>query len=405
MSLELASFLIPAVFHLLRPVIERMLDDPSKTKEQVAEVLRGIQHEVASATGTPPQPKLIEAVDLARTRAGEESTNLTQSLAERISPVRQAGSRKVLLKPPSNRISLARTFFDAEPGVLILVESGSGPVHKAALEFADTLSDRVEVFVTGQAFSGGRLNRIYPPHVPNVAAGTSVSQHGGWAGTLGAFVAFTSKISDVTVPGFISAGHVLEVKDQDKRGVYSPGRPDILQLTDKHNIGEVEDYAALVSFKRIDDPERVINTADVGIARLRDDSRTWRTIVRHPETGGDLHIRNAMDDDEVIDRLKSGNFEVFKVGRTTGLTKGRLRAVSSTPIPIKIGYRNYLYGDLGLIASLEAASTFTQPGDSGALVYSKDGKAVGFVVGGSERGATLIHMANSCLASMGASLV
>ena len=112
-----------------------------------------------------------------------------------------------------------------------------------------------------------------------------------------------------------------------------------------------------------------------------------------------------MDPGEIEDRLRKGPLEVFKVGRTTGVTRGRLRGVNTTPVPIKIGAKNYLYENLGYITPLEASVPFSKPGDSGALVYSKDGKAVGFVVGGCRKGGTMIHMAYSCLRAMRAELI
>ena len=187
--------------------------------------------------------------------------------------------------------------------------------------------------------------------------------------------------------------------------MYSPGRPDA-DVQKRDEIGEVVNYNALSSFRDIDDPDAIINTADVGIAKLHDDARSYANLVRNPKNGNEMQIRGVMDEDEIIDRLaENGYLDVYIIGRTSGFSQGRLRAIGSTPVPLRIGRQKLLYAELGFVLPLAKASQFSRPGDSGALVYSEDAKALGFVVGGSDRGTTLIHLAGTCLDSMEAELI
>lgn len=76
---------------------------------------------------------------------------------------------------------------------------------------------------------------------------------------------------------------------------------------------------------------------------------------------------------------------VAKVGRTTGLTRGRVTAIEVDQLPV-----NYDIGVLQFDGQIEIEglgdAPFAQPGDSGALVVGPDGDAVGLLFCGSSHG-------------------
>lgn len=89
----------------------------------------------------------------------------------------------------------------------------------------------------------------------------------------------------------------------------------------------------------------------------------------------------------------SAHLKVKKVGRTTGLTSGKLNGEVQNPVGIS--YRSTKNSSFAHYQGLWTVSTasgepFTEPGDSGALVVTADGNAaVGMVLGG-HGGMTLI---------------
>lgn len=85
---------------------------------------------------------------------------------------------------------------------------------------------------------------------------------------------------------------------------------------------------------------------------------------------------------------------VEKVGRTTGLTRGRIVAQSASPIPVNYQISEYsirktVYFERVYIVQSENDAPFSRPGDSGSLVVSigADGsrKSVGIVFAGNEQ--------------------
>lgn len=83
-----------------------------------------------------------------------------------------------------------------------------------------------------------------------------------------------------------------------------------------------------------------------------------------------------------------GAEEVEKVGRTTGVTRGRVTAIELDDVVV--GYGPEL-GEIAFDGQIEveglAGSAFSRGGDSGSLVYrTQDGAAVGLLFAGSETG-------------------
>ena len=81
-----------------------------------------------------------------------------------------------------------------------------------------------------------------------------------------------------------------------------------------------------------------------------------------------------------------GGEQVGKVGRTTGITVGRVTAVELDGVRVNYGEE---LGDLTFDNQIEVTASegaFSAGGDSGSLVYREDGVAVGLLFAGSESG-------------------
>jgi hypothetical protein len=106
-----------------------------------------------------------------------------------------------------------------------------------------------------------------------------------------------------------------------------------------------------------------------------------------------------------------GDEPVAKIGRTTGVTRGRISAIELDDVVV--GYGPEL-GDLRFDDQIEIEGVGGQPfsrgGDSGALVYRDDGVAVGLLFAGSEtggqngQGLTYANPIDAVLQSLGAEL-
>lgn len=107
----------------------------------------------------------------------------------------------------------------------------------------------------------------------------------------------------------------------------------------------------------------------------------------------------------------TGDEVVAKVGRTTGVTRGRITAIELDDVVV--GYGPEL-GDLRFDDQIEieglGGDPFSRGGDSGSLVYREDGVAVGLLFAGSEtggqngQGLTYANPIDVVLQSLGAEL-
>lgn len=126
------------------------------------------------------------------------------------------------------------------------------------------------------------------------------------------------------------------------------------------------------------------NAADAALAICAVDGVSprywdWRKSNWIEIDGGDIN--------HVSDPVRGMNVE--KIGRTTSLTKGRIVATDATSGPITYGnpFPGGQAGFAGCIVIRGSRSAFSQPGDSGSLVYdSATRKPVGLLFAGSTGG-------------------
>lgn len=97
--------------------------------------------------------------------------------------------------------------------------------------------------------------------------------------------------------------------------------------------------------------------------------------------------------------------DVAKVGRSTGLTQGRVSAFD-----LEVFHIDYGFGPVPFAGQVEIRSTstssFSQPGDSGALVFSiPQLHPMGLVFAGTPRGLTYANPINAVLSALGVTIV
>lgn len=206
--------------------------------------------------------------------------------------------------------------------------------------------------VTAQALGEtGRLRPLRP--------GVSIAHVDVSAGTLGAFVQVEGVLHA------LSNFHVLAGSARAQAGdaILQPGPADG-GIDPRDRVGELARVVEL-------EPGE---TAYVDAATA---------LLDEPEVDPTYPVGRVTELAEVV-----GAEEVEKVGRTTGVTRGRVTAIELDDVVV--GYGPGL-GEIGFDDQIEVeglgAGPFSRGGDSGSLVYRReDGAAVGLLFAGSESG-------------------
>ncbi|MFP5348105.1 MAG: hypothetical protein ACLGIA_13895 [Actinomycetes bacterium] len=190
--------------------------------------------------------------------------------------------------------------------------------------------------------------------------GVSIGHKDATAGTLAGFV----RLANADGLFALSNSHVLTNGGRGRDGdpVLQPGPLD---------GGTTGDEVARLS-RALRPARRARNQVDAAVALLSP-SVTGAVSLDYPS--GRLRGTAAVDHD----------VEVEKVGRTTGLTRGRVTAIELDDVDVE-----YWDGPATFDDQLEVGGPtgpFSLGGDSGALVYRPDTmEAVGLLFAGSERG-------------------
>ncbi len=193
--------------------------------------------------------------------------------------------------------------------------------------------------------------------------GGSIGHHLVTAGTLGVFVR-ERRGGRLCV---LSNNHVLADENRGKAGdaILQPGTFD----RGRNPADAVATLAGFVRLKR-----RGANAADAALAALRDG------IEYDPVTLTGLGKLTGLAED-----LPDVNLLVAKVGRTTGLTRGRITAIELDRVRV-----DFDVGTLRFDGQIEVEGVdddpFSDGGDSGSLVVDEDKRAVGLLFAGADRG-------------------
>ena len=306
------------------------------------------------------------------------------------------------LVPPEQRVSLGTATYRGEEVPLLLFTTRNADAERAA-RAADP---RIQVRVVGQAAapnSAPHTSLTVP--VEEHRPGRSVAHYAGQAGSLGAYVTWPDAHTGRTVTGFLGASHVLAQmgKADPNDHIHSPGAPDA-----DNNIawryGLLSNARTLVHVDDPTDANAYVNDCDIALARLHPTRNARNRVPGVDPKEGLNPIVRALSEVE----LRGFLGEVHLIGRTTPFSRGTFlgSAIKQFAVQMPDG-REYVFGNVAAVQSVDSSGPFSRPGDSGGIVYGfQDGAcvALGFVIGAAER-ITYISPAARCLATMGVALL
>jgi hypothetical protein len=188
-------------------------------------------------------------------------------------------------------------------------------------------------------------------------------------GTLGCFVGLENKAK-----GILSNNHVVAGENRGIRGKDRILQPGTGNLTTQEAVGLLSDFVALQQSPAgatLAAGNVVLNDVDAGTVELNANSGTIRQ--------GYLPGRKLLTPNGFA-QAQSGD-KVFKVGRTTGLTRGEI-----TQTPVVVGPIPYAPGPCwfrrAIVIEGLNGTLFSDHGDSGSAIVRDDGKIVGLLFAG-----------------------
>ncbi|MBD8080322.1 hypothetical protein [Cellulosimicrobium arenosum] len=284
-----------------------------------------------------------------------------------------------LVRAPSLALGLAPRA-DGRYAIAVRYRLGVPAARSIARKVAAEAGETVDVRRTGRiralagpgvrppvvtALAVGETDRVRP-----LRPGVSIANVDVTAGTLGAFVRVAPAVGaagyDPAAVHVLSNWHVLVGSPSGQVGdvVVQPGPADGGRAPGDR-VGTLASLVPLAA--------GVTQTVDAALALLDD------PVVDPAYPVGRI-TRTA---------VALGGEAVGKIGRTTGVTAGRVTAIELDDVVV--GYGDEL-GALRFDDQVEVESTgdgpFSRGGDSGSLVYRDDGVALGLLFAGSETGGT-----------------
>jgi hypothetical protein len=259
-------------------------------------------------------------------------------------------------KTAVQRVPVTYVETSGEMASLVLVP-GTGPAHTAAASVVPE-RQRQRHLVSGlqiQNFDDD-VRQGYP------GQGLMV------VGTLGCFV----QLSDGSIAA-LSNNHVVAGENRGVKGSDRILQPGSTTFTASDQIAELTDFAPLQFSAPGASPHvrtALLNDVDAGIAALD-------PALNHAQ--GFLSLRKNLS----LGGTASPQIgdEVFKVGRTTGLTYGEIKSVGVTVGPVHYGSGQCWFQDSIEIEGQDG-TLFSDKGDSGSVVVKKSGEVVGLLYGG-----------------------
>ncbi len=218
--------------------------------------------------------------------------------------------------------------------------------------------------------------------------GCSIGHLAVEAGTLGCFVR-DRESGDVLV---ISNNHVLAREGMAHLGdaVLQPALADGGDES-RHMVGRLARFQPLVT--------EGVNQVDAAVASLQEDvDHDLRTLSGLGQLVG------------LGDSLLDGGMEVAKIGRTTGVTRGRVTAFELDNVVVHFE-RGALRFDRQVEIEGSDSAPFSRAGDSGALIVDRDLRAIALLFAGTDfggangEGLTYAHSLVSVLDSLAVDLL
>lgn len=208
-----------------------------------------------------------------------------------------------------------------------------------------------------------------------LTVGASVGHYRVTAGTLACFV--TKREGGGL--GMLSNNHVFADTNRGAPGdkILQPARRDGGRANDRaFHVG------TLHKFVPIDFASGAVNYVDCAFAHLLDGLEIEPTTITDPGTPANSWRIGAVDS-VVYDFLP-----VKKVGRTTDLTEGLVEAieVDNVTVNMRPGAPAHVARFDRQIAISGNGGAFSKGGDSGSMVFTDDGRPIGLLFAGTERG-------------------
>ena len=241
----------------------------------------------------------------------------------------------------------------------------------------------------------GRIDKRSKPWVQSrhrpLQIGCSIGHYEITAGTLGAFVKSNS-VRDKSVYA-LSNNHVLANENEGRRGdkVLQPGTLD--GGRPRHaSVGTLTRFVRLKSTKP--------NLVDCAIAAIDPAHLQEDTMAVVKGVGRISGLSDVVDD----------GLRVSKLGRTTGLTHGRVSAFDLDNLVVSFDMGNVSF-DNQIEIEGRGNNPFSDGGDSGALILNEEHAAVGLLFAGSDtggsnnRGLTFANPLNAVLQALKVQLI
>ena len=349
---------------------------------------KGIRKPGSVRAKTPEEPferSVAQFVPMAgffesRTRSTDE---IRTEIERRIREGKEVGG---LYKVLSHRPARAPSVAPQRPAPLAIGICGRQGSCKLALRVHDaipgvnTVLDRVSRRARGEVdvrFVGRVVKQIPWRHRRNrpLRIGGSVGHVRITAGTLGCFV--TRRDGNAEEDFILSNNHVLANENKARKGdsIVQPGADDGGR-TAKDKVG------SLASFVRL---RKRHNVADAATAELLERIEYYYNFLE-----GLGPIRGVRTD------LPEIGETVYKLGRTTGLTKGRISAVEIDGLQVEYD-RGILEFDQQVEIEPVGDKPFSLGGDSGSLIVDSRRRALGLLFAGNDVDATYANPIHEAL--------
>jgi hypothetical protein len=225
----------------------------------------------------------------------------------------------------------------------------------------------VDVRVVGRIDKHAAVSRLWFRETARpLLIGASVSHRLVTAGSIGAFVKTPNGVC------ILSNNHVLANENDARKGdfVVQPGSKD--GGRSRQRVAKLQNW--------IDLSLRKANAVDAALAKLDTDVDFDPVLLRGIAGGRDRKLKgvgpSAIDESE----------RVYKIGRTTGVTAGRVTAFDFDNVFVNYGLGNLQFDGVIEIEGVGATPSFSDVGDSGALILNSQMQAIALLFAGSQRG-------------------
>lgn len=311
------------------------------------------------------------------------------------------------------RVTVSLTKNDAGKYVPCLhVDKKDGWGHKQFAPIVEKYKSVVAKIDIGEAQAAyPQQEVVFQPHATSkkLEPGVSIS-HGRYrSGTVGCIV----EVMEDGTPELclVTAAHVVSLNNGSKMGdlIYSPGKGSVKRLLTEHRVGKLTGKSTelypVASLGEENSAEDIAVDIDVALVKITDAGLTrapMRTFVPDPTaTSGVIHISESVDEADIASYLLE---EVNLFGAVSGHQKGTLTNIFMDRRVIKLPNQlNYIYKEL-LAVTPYGEIPYSKPGDSGSIIYSNDGKLVGFLIG-ADRYASYACLGDRCIKEFDARIV